>query len=199
MLASLWIPILAGASVFVALTLLFGTVLVFLLWRVGRRKWRTFRSHGLVVAASTAWVSARGYRRPRAPLSHPELQKATGRRVRHELSCALEHTEAVVATAAGVGTSTGSLSGLVCQLRGPAEELDRLLRVDPTHTVATELADQVWSVVQAANDIRAAAMAQASDATAERVRQLVRDAHDELVCIDAGLASARSTFPPLAR
>ena len=58
------------------------------------------------------------------------------------------------------------------------------------------MAEQVVEVVRAATDVQKAAVASASDANGQRVRDLVRDADQEIQCLDAGLASVRAALPP---
>jgi hypothetical protein len=54
---------------------------------------------------------------------------------------------------------------------------------------------QVIEVIQAASDVQRAAVASASDATGQQVRDLVHDADQEIQCLDAGLASAQAALP----
>ena len=65
--------------------------------------------------------------------------------------------------------------------------------------VPAEVAAQVIEVMQAAADVQRAAVASASDANGQRVRDLVRDADHEIQCLDAGLASAQAVLPPPSR
>ena len=197
MLAALWEPILAGALVLA--TLLMGGVAVagFLVWRYGRRKWRAFHSHGAVIGAVALWeaTAAHGFGR-RAPWTPEDVYRWTPRQVRKELWRAVDQAGAAVRAASDAGAPTASLPALCRRLHEVAVGLDQVLRVESTGTVPGEVASQAIEVMRAASDVKAAAVASASDATGQQVRDLVRDADHEIQCLDAGLASARSVLPP---
>ena len=196
MIASVWLPILAAASVFLALVVGGAVVGTYLLWRYGRRKWRAFHSHGAVVGMVTLWEATRSGRfRPRPASSSEDMRGWTARRVRKELRRAGDQADAAVRAAADLGGPTASLPSLCQRLREVAIGLDQVLRVEPAGAVPAEAAAQVADVMRAAEDVRGAAVASASDATGRRVRELARDADHEIQCLDAGLASARSALP----
>jgi hypothetical protein len=74
-------------------------------------------------------------------------------------------------------------------------DLDKVLRVEPAGPVPTELRAQVHEVMRAAGDVQRAAVASASDANAQTVADLTRDAGHEIQLLDAGLASAQAALP----
>lgn len=196
MLADLWEPVLVGTLV-VATVLMSGMVVGGLLvWRYGRRKWRAFHSHGAVVGAMALWeaTAAGGYRR-RAPWSPEDVYRWTPRRVRKELWRSVDGADAAVRAASDAGAPTASLPSLCRRLNAAAVALDRVLRIESSGTVPTEVAAQVVEVIQAASDVQRAAVASASDATGQQVRDLVHDADHEIQCLDAGLASAQAALP----
>lgn len=196
-LAALWEPILAGALVFATLLMAGVVVATFLLWRYGRRKWRAFHSHGAVIGAVALWeaTARRGFRR-RAPVTSEDMYRETPRQVRKELWRAVDQARAAVRAAADAGAPTASLPALCRRLQEVAVALDQVLRVESSGTVPREVAEQVVEVVRAATDVQQAAVASASDANGQRVRDLVRDAGQEIQCLDAGLASVRAALPP---
>ncbi len=171
----------------------------FLLWRYGRRKWRAFHSHGAVVGAVALWeaTAEHGFgRRSRQAWTPDDVYRWTPRQVRKELWRAVDQASSAVRAAAGAGAPTASLPGLCRRLHEVAVGLDQVLRVESTGAVPREVAAQAIEVMRAATDVKEAAVASASDATGQRVRDLVRDADHEIQCLDAGLASARSVLPP---
>ncbi len=199
MLAALWEPILAGALVLLMLIMVGFVVVSFLLWRYGRRKWRAFRSHGAVIGAVALWeaTATHGFRR-RQPVEPEELHGLAPRQVRKELWRAVDQAGAAVRAATEAGAPTASLPVLCRRLNEVAVRLDQVLRVESTG-VPREVASQVVEVVRAAGDVQKAAVASASDVNGQRVQDLVRDAGQEIECLDAGLDSARTALPPRRR
>jgi hypothetical protein len=199
-LAALWEPILAGALVLAMLFMVGVATATFLVWRYGRRKWRAFHSHGAVIGAVALWeaTAEHGFgRRARPVASTPEdVYRWTPRQVRKELWRAVDQANSAVRAASGAGAPTASLPGLCQRLHEVAVGLDQVLRVESTGNVPREVASQAIEVMRAATEVKEAAVASASDATGQRVRDLVRDADHEIQCLDAGLATARSVLPP---
>jgi hypothetical protein len=194
-LASLWEPILAGALIVLALCVVGAGLAAFLLFRYGRRKWRAFHSHGAVVGAVALWEATAGFRRREAGAPE-DVYRWPARQVRNELWRAVDQADAAVRAAAEAGAPTASLPVLCRRLNEVAVGIDQLLRVDTHGPVPREVAAQVAEVMRAASDVHQAAMASAGDATAQRVRDLVRDADEEIQCLVAGLSSVRSVLPP---
>jgi len=195
-LASLWEPILAGALIVLTLCVVGAGLATFLLFRYGRRKWRAFHSHGAVVGAVALWeATATGFRR-RGTGAPEDIHRWPARQVRKELWRAVDRADAAVRAASEAGAPTASLPVLCRRLNVVAVGIDQLLRVDTHGPVPREVAAQVAEVMRAARDVQEAAMASAGDATAQRVRDLVRDADEEIQCLDAGLSSVRSVLPP---
>jgi hypothetical protein len=200
-LAALWEPILVGTLV-VALLFMAGLAVTgFLLWRYGRRRWRAFQSHGAVVGAAALWEATRyaGSGRGsihRQPRSSEEIHGWPPRRVRKEVWRAVDQAESAVRVATQAGAPTASLPMLCRRLHEVAVHLDQVLRVESSGPVPAEVAAQAVEVMRAAAGVQKAAVDSASDANGERVRDLVRDAEQEIQCLDAGVASARAVLPP---
>jgi hypothetical protein len=168
----------------------------YLLWRFGRRKWRAFHSHGLVVGALALWdATASGRLRPRAGTPPGDMHQWTARQVRREMWRSVDRAGAAVRAADDVGAPTASLPSLCRRLGDAAISLDRVLRVESTGPAPAGVAAQAADVMRAASDVQRAAVASAGDANGQRVRDLARDADHEIQCLDAGLASVRSALP----
>ncbi len=198
MVASELVPVVAGVLVFVAVVLGAAAFGGLLLWRVGRRRWRAFRSHGLVVGALALWEATAAVRVGRwtdRPLSPRDQRPWTPRATRRALWRSISAAESAVRAADDVGAPTAELPSLCRRLRTTALDLDTVLRVETAPGISAEVRAQVGDVLRAAADIRQAAMASASDVSGARVRELVRDADHELQCLSAGLASARASLP----
>lgn len=101
--------------------------------------------------------------------------------------------------AAVAGGAVGELPTLARRLHGVALDLDRLLAmgdgIAPGSSGLNEARRQMVAVVEAANDIRSAAVASAGDAARTRVLSLTEDADREVRSLAAGLARARAAFP----
>jgi hypothetical protein len=195
--ASLWQSIALGALTFVAVGVAGALLAAFLVVRYGRRKWRALHSHGAVVGAKALWEAAAttGFRR-RGTWAPEEVYRSTPRQARQALWRSVDRAEAAVRAASEAGAPTASLPMLCRRLNESAIGIDRLLQVDSTGPVPGAVAAQVVEVMRAAGDVHQAAMASAGDATGQRVRDLVRDADEEIRCLDAGLSSARTVLPP---
>jgi hypothetical protein len=195
-LAALWEPVLVGTLV--VATVLMSAMVVggLLVWRYSRRKWRAFHSHGAVIGAMALWeaTAAGGYGR-RAPSSPEDVYRWAPRRVRKELWRSVDRADAAVRAASDAGAPTASLPSLCRRLNDAAVGLDRVLRIETSGSAPAEVVAQVIEVIQAASDVQRAAVASASDATGQQVRDLVRDADHEIQCLDAGLASAQAALP----
>ena len=197
MIASIWLPILAGALVLMALLMAGTAAGGYLLWRRVRRKWRMVRNHGVIVGASALWeATSSGRFRPPTAASADEVGRWSPRQVRRAMWRAVDQAEGAVRTATGVGAPTASLPLLCQRLRHAATAVDQVLQVEPSGVVPREVASQAFEVMRAASDVQRAAVASASDANATLVRDLSRDADQEIQCLDAGLASARVAMRP---
>jgi hypothetical protein len=192
-LASVWVPLLVGGLVFVSLVMATIAATGFLLWRYGRRRWRAFRSHRAVVGAGVLWaaISSR-HLRPRPATSPADMADWPARLVRREMWRSVDRAETAVRTADDLGGPTASLPSLCRRLRHASVALDRILRVESETAVSPALAAQAFDVMRAASDVQRAAVASAGDATGRHVGELSRDADQELLCLDAGLASTRA-------
>lgn len=196
MTAALWEPILAGALLFAVVLMAAFTVTALLLVRYGRRKWRAFHAHGMVVGARSLWeaTSSGQFRRGPVPPTG-DMSGWSARLVRRELWRAVDQADAAVRAASRAGAPTASLPTLCRRLQSVTADLDQVLRVEGTGPVPADVAAQASEVMKAAADVHRAATASASDATGQQVQHLVRDADHEIECLDAGLASARSVIP----
>jgi hypothetical protein len=166
-----------------------------LVWRYGRRKWRAFHSHGLVVAGLALWEATSSRRSARSASSPDEVYRWTSRQVRRELWRSVDRAGSAVEAAEDADASLASLPELCRRLREVTARLDRVLRIEGEGLVPPDVAAQAIEVMQAASDVQRAAVASASDANGQRVKTLVRDADQEIRCVDAGLASAQAVFP----
>lgn len=170
----------------------------FVLWRLGRRKWRAFRSHGAVLGALALWeaTATLPFRRGTVvPPSPQDIDQWTPRKVRREMWRAVDRADAAVRAAAEVGAPTADLPFLCRRLQAAAVDLDKVLRVEASGMVPVEVYSQASEVIRAASDVQRAGVASASDVNGQRVRDLTRDADQEIRCLDAGLASARAALP----
>jgi hypothetical protein len=191
---SLFEPLIAGAALFMAAFTAGLLVVGFVLWRYGRRKWRSVRNHGLVVGAVAVWEATESLRGRWSP-PQSEVGKWTSRQARRQMWRAVEHAERAVRAADDVGATTVGLAGICSRLRTSVRSLDTVLRVEPSGALPVELRAQVGDVLRAASDVQRAAVASAGDLNGQRVRALVQDADNELRCLDAGLESARTALP----
>lgn len=195
--ASLLELLVAGAAAVVVGVGVAVIVTGLLLWRAGRRRWRAFRSHGVVTGAVGLWEASRTLAWPRGGATPPErIGHLPARLARRELWRSVDRAAAAVRAADGVGAATAGLPGLCTRLRAVAIDLDRVLRVDPGAPVPPSARDQLAEVVRAADDVRRAALASAGEATGHSVSHLAEDAGAELSLLEAGLASARRALPP---
>jgi hypothetical protein len=187
---------MAGMLVVVTVVMTAVVVGAYLLWRYGRRKWRAFHSHGAVVGAKALWEVAASSRLVHSgPRSTDDVHQWTPRQVRREMWRSVDHAQAAVRAANDVGAPTASLPTLCRRLHEVAIGLDQVLRVETTGAVPAEVATQACEVMRAASDVQAAAVASASDANGQRVRDLAHDADHEIQLLGAGLASARAVLP----
>jgi hypothetical protein len=196
MSASMWVPIMASVLLFLGVVMAAGVFAVYLLWRYGRRKWRAFHSHGLVIGALALWeVTRSGHLRPRVSAESEHMHQWTARRVRKEMWRSVDQADAAVRAATRVGAPTASLPSLCRRLQDAAVGLDQVLRVESAGNVPVEVANQATEVMKAAADVQRAAVASAADTNGQRVRDLAHDADLELQCLDAGLESVRAALP----
>jgi hypothetical protein len=195
--ASILESVFQGAVVFVAVLAVAVLAGGFLLWRLVRRKLRAIRSHGAVIGATAVWEATAPYRRSRSSgtMTAADLQQWSSARVRKEMWRSVDRATAAVRTADEVGGPTAELPSLCRRLESAAVDIDKVLRVDPVATVPGSLCDQVVDVMRAAADVQRAAVASAGEANSRRLRELTEDAGNELIVLDAGLASMRAPGP----
>ena len=200
-LAALWEPILAGALLVRRRSSWPGSCWRrFLLWRYGRRKWRAFHSHGAVVGAVALWEATAAARF--------ETAGAVDARGRVPGGTPTGAQGALAVGRPGRAPPCGRpprpvrrppRSRALCRLHEVAVGLDQVLRVESVGTVPGRGGGAGHRGHAGGRRRPAAAVASASDANGQRVRDLVRDADHEIQCLDAGLASARAALPPRHR
>lgn len=193
-------PVVLGVLLFfglvVATTAVVGVVLVSLV----RRRWRSLRNHGVVVAGATAWEVASNLRPRRAgPLSPTDLRTVPARRVRKELWQAVSAAEAAVRAADHVDAPIADLPAVAQRMHLAAIDLDQVVRIDLARPVPSVVADKVAELVRAADDVREAAVLSASTVHTARVAELTREANDELVLLEAGHEALAKHLPPVGR
>src|ERR1700722_9429986 len=189
-------PLLAGTAVFLGLMVAGLALTGFLDWRVVRRKWRAFHSHGAVIGATALWEAAAVRRRPGGePASLDEVGRWGPRRVRKEMWHSVDQAEAAVRAAGDLGAPTAELPSLCRRLQAAAVDLDKVLRTDPSGSALQDIASLAGDVMRAATDVQQAAVVAAGDASGHAVRALTEDAASEIRLLDAGLASAQSALP----
>jgi len=198
MVASILESLALGAVVLMGLVSV--TVLAggYALWRYGRRRLRSLRTHGAVIGATALWEAAASNRwnRTGVPASPAAIASWSSTRTRKELWRSVDRAASAVRAADSVHAPTADLASLCRRLQAAATDIDRVLRVDPAAPVPAALRDQVVEVMRAADDIQQAAVASAGEAHGQRVRELTQDAGNELGLLDAGLATMRSTVLP---
>lgn len=179
--------------VFVFLVTMSVVAVGLLLWRFGLRRWRLLRSHQAVVGAGVLWTAVTSRSRWRGPAHSPsDMADWPARAVRKEMWRAVDRAEAAVRTADDLGGPTASLPSLCRRLRHASIDLDRILRMEPDGATSSAVATQAFEVMRAASEVQRAAVASAGHATGHHVEALTRDAEEELLCLDAGLASTRA-------
>jgi hypothetical protein len=193
---TLEVLLLAGLVV-----VLVGLVAFLLARRYVRRRWHFVRGHPVTrgVLAAGAVVSA-GRDRARAGLTPEQLSRGSAVRVRRRMWVAVEDAEKAVAHASTHEAPVAELPSVCRSLRGVADELDGLLRMERRLPFATARSDgvrrQVAELIGAARDVQAAALRAGSEAAEPQVRTLVRRAADEVDIASAGLARLRSMAHP---
>ena len=176
-------------------------VALFLARRYVRRRWNLVRRHPVTlgVLAVGAFVRA-GRERAWARATPEELSSGSPARVRRRMWTAVEDAEEAVAHASSHDAPVAELPSVCRSLRGLADELDGLLRLErrlPLGTTRTDgLRSQVAELIGASRDVQAAALKAGSDAAEPQVRALVRRAADEIDIAAAGLARLRSVAQP---
>ena len=192
----MWEPVIAGVLLFFGVVMAAGVFAGYLLWRYGRRRWRAFHSHGLVIGALALWdATASGRLRARVPAATGDIHQWTARRVRKEMWRSVDQADAAVRAATRVGAPTASLPSLCRRLQDATVGLDQVLRVESAGTVPVEVANQAAEVMKVAQDVQRAAVASAADSNGSRVRNLAHDADLERQCLDAGLESVKAALP----
>ena len=166
-----------------------------------RRRWRLVRGHVVtrgVLAGVTALAAGRERYAGRA--TPDELSRGTAARVRRRMWSAVEDAEIAVAHASSHDAPVADLPSVCRRLRSVADDLDALLRLErrlPRDTARPEsVRRQVAEVIGAARDVQAAALEAGGDAAQPQVRELVRQARDEVDLLSVALSRLRSLSPP---
>ena len=169
--------------------------------RYVRRRWHLVRGHVAMrwVLAGFALASA-GRERHWSKATPEQLSAGTAARVRRRMWVAIEDAETAVQHASSHDAPVADLPSVCRSLRGVADELDGLLRMERRLPQGTPRADalrtQVADVIGASRDVQAAALRAGSEATDPMVRALVRHASDEVELVSTALARLRSLAPP---
>jgi hypothetical protein len=163
--------------------------------RLVRRRWLTLREH----AATRSMLSAASVLaswRQRQGSNPSAIGRGTAARARRTMWVAVEDAERVVRHAEDVDAPVAELPAVCRRLRGVADDLDHLLRLErrlpsgPGRPVGVR--SQVTELIHAARDVQLAALEVASDASDPRLRSVVRDARDEVEVLAAALSRMRS-------
>lgn len=179
-----------------------GLTVAFLLTRAYlRRHWRLVRGHvvtrGLLAAVAAL---AAGRERYAGRATPDELSRGTAARVRRRMWSAVEDAEIAVAHASSHDAPVADLPAVCRRLRGVADDLDALLRMERRLPRGTARPDsvrrQVAEVIGAARDVQTAALQAGGDAAQPQVRELVRQARDEVELVSVALSRLRSLSPP---
>ncbi len=198
MAASILTPLIFGLLLVIFLMLVGAAVGGFMLWRWGRRRYREIRNHVAGRTVAGAWSVVGNRRSPWASaFTWDDVHRWTPQRARREMWRAVDAAESAVRVADAGGASVAELPALCRRIREVSSDVDRILRVEPAPAPGSSdtsgLRAQVADVIDAAIDVQRAAVAAASDANADKVKALTRDAGDELDCVAAGLT--RSAYP----
>jgi hypothetical protein len=169
--------------------------------RYVRRRWRLLRGHiatrGILAALA---VLAAGRERFEARATPEELSRGTAARVRRRMWVAVEDAEIAVAHASSHDAPVADLPAVCRRLRAVAEDLDGLLKLErrlPRGVGRPEsVRRQVADVIGAARDVQAAALRAGGDAAQPQVRELMRQASDEVDLVSAALSRMRSVAQP---
>ena len=196
---------MAHAVVFLllaGLVALAGLAVAFLLTRAYlRRRWRLVRGHvvtrGLLAALAAL---AAGRERYAGRATPDELSRGASPRVRRRMWSAVEDAEIAVAHASSHDAPVADLPAVCRRLRSVADDLDALLRLERRLPRGTARPDsvrrQVAEVIGAARDVQTAALQAGGDAAQPQVRELVRQARDEVELVSVALSRMRSLSPP---
>lgn len=165
--------------------------------RYVRRRWNLVRGHPVTrgVLAAGAFVLDRR-ERAWARATPEELSSGSPAKVRRRMWVAVDDAEKAVTHASSHDAPVADLPSVCRSLRGLADELDGLLRLErrlPMGTPRTDgLRSQVAELISASRDVQAAALRAGSDAAEPEVRALVRRAAEEIDLASFGLARLRS-------
>jgi hypothetical protein len=166
--------------------------------RLVRRRWRRVRDHaatrGVLTAASVfaAWRERQGSSKPSA------IARSSAARARRTMWVAVEDAERAVRHAQDIDAPVAELPAVCRRLRGMADDLDHLLRLEgrlpagPGRPVGVR--SQVAELIHAARDVQLAALEVGSDASDLRLRSVVGDARDEVEVLAAALTRMRSVL-----
>jgi hypothetical protein len=165
------------------------------------RRWHLVRGHVIWrwVLAGFA-LAAAGRERYWARATPDELSSGSSARVRRRMWVAIEDAETAVAHASSHEAPVADLPSVCRSLRGVADELDGLLRLERRLPRGTPRADtlrtQVADLIGAARDVQAAALQAGSEAAEPQIRALVRRAGEEVDLVATALSRLRSVAPP---
>lgn len=185
------LPVLAGALGAVGALSAAVALGGYLVYRTARRRWRLVRDHAAMRGALATWDGVRALRRAR--MGRVSSAAWSPSRARREIWWSVGEAEHAVDHARSRGAPIADLPSLCRRLRRSAEDLDRLVALDPT---GQALRPQVDQLLSAATDIRLAAVAAAGECSAPELRALAEDAEREFRCLAEGLARSRAVTAP---
>ena len=116
----------------------------FLLWRYGRRKIRSFRSHGAVIGAAALWdvAASNRWNRAGAVVTSAELQQWSAARVGKEMWRSVDRATAAVRAADELGGPTAELPSLCRRLQAPPSTSTRCCALIPPHRCRPQWANR---------------------------------------------------------
>ena len=179
-----------------AFVVVMGLAFIFALWWVRRHRHRLAR-----MAGEAAWNLARrgGQGATQWVLSHPRPDRRWWARhsLRQKVQSAVAGAEEAVREADRAGVPVGDLPSLSRRLRTTAASLDAILVLDQrARTDNGQAEEQARGVIQAAGDIRAAAVLALVTVRQPETAALVADAEHELAALSDGLDRMRSGSRP---
>jgi hypothetical protein len=163
-----------------------------------RRRWRSLRGHGATRGVlATASVVAGWHERARGLAPPRDVTRSTAAGTRRAMWVAVGDAERAVQHGQEVDAPLAELPAICHRLRGMADELDHLLRLERRLPGGAQgrpvsVRNQAAELIHAARDVQLAALQASSDSSDPHLRSVVRDAHDEVEILAAALTRMRS-------
>jgi hypothetical protein len=168
--------------------------------RMVRRRWRRIRRHVVTRSALTAAsVVAAGHERLSTRVGAADVTRGTAARARRHMWVAVEDAEDAVRHADERDAPVAELPRVCASLRSLAHEMDHLLQLERRLPMGASRPDtvrvQVADIINAAHDVQSAALRASSDANEPQLRDLMRQASDEVELVAAAVSRMRSIAP----